>query len=78
MVKKICAKCFIWIMLIMMYLPILVLCVYSFTDSTTLVSWHGFSFELYNKLFARNLLLKDYYENTWNRPGACDGRLGGA
>ena len=52
MVKKICAKCFIWIMLIMMYLPILVLCVYSFTDSKTLGSWNGFSFELYNKLFA--------------------------
>ena len=44
MVKKICAKCFIWIMLFMMYLPILVLCVYSFTDSKTLGSWNGFGF----------------------------------
>ncbi len=52
MVKKICAKSFIWLMLIMMYLPILVLCFYSFTDTKTLGRFNGFSFELYKKLFA--------------------------
>ena len=52
MVKKILAKSFIWIMLILMYAPILVLCLYSFTDTKTLGSWNGFSFNLYLKLFA--------------------------
>lgn len=52
MVKKILAKSFIWIMLILMYAPILVLCIYSFTDTKTLGSWNGFSFNLYLKLFA--------------------------
>jgi spermidine/putrescine transport system permease protein len=49
--KIIFAQCFIWVLLILMYLPVLVLMIYSFTTSTTLGDWSGFSFELYGKLF---------------------------
>lgn len=50
--KRIFAQCYIWILLILMYLPVIVLMVYSFTTSTSLGSWEGFSFELYRSLFA--------------------------
>ena len=49
--KIIFAQSFIWILLIAMYLPVLVLMVYSFTTATTLGDWKGFSFDLYGQLF---------------------------
>jgi spermidine/putrescine transport system permease protein len=42
---------YIILLLILMYLPIFVLVVFSFTESTTLGTWSGFSFELYSELF---------------------------
>jgi spermidine/putrescine transport system permease protein len=49
--KRIFAQCYIWILLILMYLPVIVLMIYSFTTSTSLGSWKGFSFDLYSSLF---------------------------
>ena len=51
MVKKILAKSFIYLILFLMYLPIFVLIVFSFTTSETIGVWDGFSFELYAKMF---------------------------
>ena len=51
MVKKIIGQCYIWLILILMYLPILVLIAFSFTDSVNVGVWKGFSFELYGDLF---------------------------
>ncbi len=41
----------IWLVLIMMYIPIMVLIVYSFTKATNIGTWTGFSFGLYGDLF---------------------------
>lgn len=51
MVKKIFAKSYIAICLLVMYAPIFVLMVFSFTDATNVGSWTTFSFNLYGKLF---------------------------
>ena len=51
MVKKIIGQCYIWLVLIMMYLPVLVLIAFSFTDSERVGIWQGFSFDLYPRLF---------------------------
>ena len=51
MVKKIVGQCYIWLILILMYLPILVLIAFSFTNSVNVGIWKGFSFELYGNLF---------------------------
>ena len=51
MVKKILGQCYIWIILILMYLPILVLIVFSFTEATNVGTWTGFSWNLYPRLF---------------------------
>ena len=51
MVKKIFGQCYIWLILILMYLPILVLIAFSFTNSVNVGVWKGFSFDLYSDLF---------------------------
>src|SRR5574344_801980 len=49
--KKTLAQCFIWLVLLLMYVPILVLIAYSFTPATNIGTWTGFSFSLYSDLF---------------------------
>lgn len=51
MVKKILAHSFIYLILLFLYLPIFVLIAYSFTNSTNLGVWNGFTFDLYKDLF---------------------------
>ncbi len=51
MVKKIIGQCYIWLILILMYLPVLVLIAFSFTEATNVGKWSGFTFNLYPRLF---------------------------
>ena len=51
MVKKIIGQCYIWLILILMYLPVLVLIAFSFTESVNVGTWKGFSLGLYSDLF---------------------------
>ena len=55
--KRIIARCVLFLVLFLMYLPILVLIVFSFTTSTELGHWTGFSFELYKDLFENKSLM---------------------
>lgn len=50
-VKKSLIWAFVGVMLALMYVPILILIIYSFTDAKALGVWSGFSFELYKNLF---------------------------
>ena len=51
MVKKIIGKSYIYLILLLMYLPVLVLIAFSFTEATNVGEWTGFSFKLYSRLF---------------------------
>lgn len=52
MVKKIFASCYIYLILLLLYLPIFVLIAFSFTTSKVLGVWTGgFTFDLYVQLF---------------------------
>lgn len=57
MVKKILSYCYIYLLLLFLYLPIFYLIAFSFTNATLLGQWNGFSFELYGKLFANKELM---------------------
>lgn len=57
MVKKILAKAFVYFILFLMYLPIFILIVFSFTSSETIGVWSGFTFELYGDMFANEKLM---------------------
>lgn len=50
--KKIFPMLFLAAVLLITYVPILILMVYSFTDSAFVGQWNGFSFALYVRLFA--------------------------
>lgn len=49
--KKILAKSYIWLLLILLYAPIVFIAVFSFTEAKALGNWTGFSLELYRSLF---------------------------
>jgi spermidine/putrescine transport system permease protein len=50
--EKTFAQCFIWIILILMYIPIMVLIAYSFSNTTNVGTNYGdFTFDLYSRLF---------------------------
>ena len=51
--KKICSTVFLCVMIFLLYLPILVLAVYSFTDSANIGAIHGFSLQNYVTLFTK-------------------------
>ena len=50
--KKFFAQCYIWLLLIILYSPIVFIAVFSFTESKVLGNWTGFSTELYSNLFS--------------------------
>ncbi|MCM1184517.1 MAG: ABC transporter permease [Roseburia sp.] len=56
MVKKICSRGFLSLMILAIYLPILILAVYSFTDSANIGAIHGFSLQNYITLFTKEEL----------------------
>ena len=49
--KKFLSVFYIFLVLAFIYVPILVLVVYSFTNSNIIGNWNGFSFDLYSRLF---------------------------
>ena len=49
--KKFLARTYIWILLVLLYAPILFIAVFSFTESRVLGNWTGFSTDLYRNLF---------------------------
>lgn len=57
MVKKILAKIYVYLILFLLYLPILFLMVFSFTEAQTTGVWTGFSLALYGKVFLNTKIM---------------------
>ena len=55
MMKKFFAQCYIWLLLLVLYTPIIFIAVFSFTESRVLGSWTGFSTGLYEHLFTGSM-----------------------
>lgn len=49
--KRILSNSYIALLLIMLYAPILIIVIFSFTEAKVLGNWTGFSFKLYTSLF---------------------------
>ena len=54
MVRKILVRTFIGLVLIMLYLPIIWMIIFSFTETPSFSDWSGFSFNNYINLFSGN------------------------
>ena len=63
MIKKLLSGLYVLLVLAFIYVPILVLVVYSFTDSNIIGNWNGFSLELYARLFTEDRV-RDMLVNT--------------
>ena len=63
MVKKIIGKSYLALILLLMYAPILLLVVFSFTNCTLVGTWNGFSLELYKQMF-KNEEIMEALKNT--------------
>ena len=56
MVKKIFAQAYLWILLLLLYSPIVIIVIYSFTEAKVLGNWTGFSTKLRFSLQVRIIL----------------------
>lgn len=52
MMTKWIAKGYLWLLLVLLYAPILIIMIFSFTEAKVLGNWTGFSTHLYSSLFA--------------------------
>lgn len=52
MIMKIMAKTYLWLLLALLYSPILIIMIFSFTEAKVLGNWTGFSTKLYSSLFS--------------------------
>ncbi|MBO6172945.1 MAG: ABC transporter permease [Bacteroidales bacterium] len=52
MMKKLFAQAYIWVLLVLLYAPIVFIAIFSFTEARTLGNWTGFSIELYKHIFS--------------------------
>ena len=49
--SKVLAKTYLWFLLTLLYAPILIIMIFSFTEAKVLGNWTGFSTKLYTSLF---------------------------
>ncbi len=53
--KKILAKAYLWVLLALLYAPLVFIAIFSFTESRVLGNWSGFSTKLYANLFTGDM-----------------------
>lgn len=52
MMRKLLAKSYLWVLLLLLYAPVVVIMIFSFTEAKVLGNWSGFSTKLYTSLFS--------------------------
>lgn len=67
MMKRIFSSAYLVLLLVMLYAPIVIIAIFSFTESKVLGNWTGFSTELYASLFSGGVRysLLDAIKNTF-------------
>ncbi len=56
--KNLCSRCYIGLIILFLYAPILVLVMLSFNNSRSRVTWGGFTFDWYQKLFSNGQIME--------------------
>lgn len=52
MMKKVFCQGYLWLLLLLLYSPIFIIIIFSFTEAKVMGNWTGFSLQLYKNLFA--------------------------
>ena len=65
--KRVLSSAYLVLLLVMLYAPIVIIAIFSFTESKVLGNWTGFSTELYSSLFSGGVRysLIDAIKNTF-------------
>ena len=73
MMTRILAKGYLWFLLALLYSPILIIMIFSFTEAKVLGNWTGFSTKLYSSLFTGGMhhSLMNAIWNTLPQPLPC-------
>ena len=50
--KRIVSQAYLWLILAVLYAPIILIAIFSFTDAKSLGNWTGFTLDLYSSLFS--------------------------
>ena len=53
--KKLIAKAYLWLLILVLYAPIAFIVIFSFTEAKSLGNWTGFSLKLYSNLFSGSM-----------------------
>ena len=61
MVKRIFAQAYLWILLLLLYSPIVIIVIYSFTEAKVLGNWTGFSTKLYSSYLSMHSSTNDAF-----------------
>ena len=51
MMKKLLAKTYVWVILALLYAPLVFIAIFSFTESKVIGNWTGFSTDIYRRFF---------------------------
>ncbi len=54
MMKKFVAQAYVWLLLILLYAPLIFIAIFSFTQSKVMGNWTGFTFDVYMNFFTGN------------------------
>ena len=49
--KKFLAQAYVWLLLVLLYAPLIFIAIFSFTESKVLGNWAGFSLDIYKRFF---------------------------
>lgn len=52
--KKFLAQAYVWLLLVLLYAPLIFIAIFSFTESKVLGNWAGFSLDIYKRFFTGN------------------------
>ena len=52
MMNKVFCQGYLWLLLLLLYSPIFIIIIFSFTEAKVMGNWTGFSLQLYKNLFA--------------------------
>ena len=53
LVKKVLCQGYLWLLLLLLYSPIIIIVIFSFTEAKVMGNWTGFSLKLYQNLFVQ-------------------------
>ena len=65
MIQKILSRGYLWALLLLLYAPIIIIIVFSFTEARVLGNWTGFSTKLYTNLFSGGVK-SSLFDALWN------------